>query len=163
MRKIIKHKSASEPTDLVSPQAETDLTGLVNKMCEQLVALEKKVDSLINRSLDRPQGGDRFQRPSGPRFRPDDRSREKNFTQAICSQCGKECELPFKPSGDRPVYCRDCFSARNDSGPSRGKFGDRPKEGGFSRGRSFDGRSQAKGPRFGKKRGSFFQRRKERS
>jgi CxxC-x17-CxxC domain-containing protein len=26
-----------------------------------------------------------------------------------CSDCGKETEVPFKPSGDRPVYCRDCY------------------------------------------------------
>jgi len=26
-----------------------------------------------------------------------------------CSDCGKEAEVPFKPSGDRPVYCRDCY------------------------------------------------------
>lgn len=26
-----------------------------------------------------------------------------------CSECGKESEVPFKPSGDRPVYCKDCF------------------------------------------------------
>lgn len=26
-----------------------------------------------------------------------------------CSDCGNDTEVPFKPSGDRPVYCRDCF------------------------------------------------------
>ncbi len=29
--------------------------------------------------------------------------------KATCSECGKECEVPFKPSGDRPVYCKECF------------------------------------------------------
>ena len=24
--------------------------------------------------------------------------------QAICSECDKECEVPFKPSGDKPVF-----------------------------------------------------------
>lgn len=28
----------------------------------------------------------------------------------ICSACGVETEVPFKPSGERPVYCRDCFT-----------------------------------------------------
>ena len=28
---------------------------------------------------------------------------------AICADCGKKCEVPFRPSGERPVYCRDCF------------------------------------------------------
>ena len=26
-----------------------------------------------------------------------------------CSECGKEDEVPFKPSGDRPVFCKACF------------------------------------------------------
>lgn len=26
-----------------------------------------------------------------------------------CSDCGKDTQVPFKPSGDRPVYCRDCY------------------------------------------------------
>jgi CxxC-x17-CxxC domain-containing protein len=26
-----------------------------------------------------------------------------------CSECGRDTEVPFKPSGDRPVYCRDCY------------------------------------------------------
>jgi len=34
-----------------------------------------------------------------------------------CSDCGKETQVPFKPSGDRPVYCRDCYTQkRNDRG-----------------------------------------------
>lgn len=28
---------------------------------------------------------------------------------AICSNCGKDTEVPFKPTEGRPVYCRDCF------------------------------------------------------
>lgn len=32
--------------------------------------------------------------------------------KAICAECGKEADLPFQPRGDRPVYCRDCFSKR---------------------------------------------------
>jgi CxxC-x17-CxxC domain-containing protein len=30
---------------------------------------------------------------------------------AICAECGVETQVPFRPSGDRPVYCRDCFNA----------------------------------------------------
>ncbi len=28
---------------------------------------------------------------------------------AVCSSCGKDTEVPFKPNGSRPVYCRECF------------------------------------------------------
>ncbi len=30
--------------------------------------------------------------------------------KAVCADCGKECEVPFKPDGSRPVYCKDCYS-----------------------------------------------------
>ncbi|NOX71942.1 MAG: DNA-directed RNA polymerase [Candidatus Micrarchaeota archaeon] len=33
----------------------------------------------------------------------------REMHKAICSDCGKECEVPFKPTEGRPVYCRDCF------------------------------------------------------
>lgn len=29
--------------------------------------------------------------------------------EAVCSECGSNCEVPFKPSGDKPVYCNNCF------------------------------------------------------
>ncbi len=29
---------------------------------------------------------------------------------ATCARCGKQTEVPFQPRGDRPVYCRDCYS-----------------------------------------------------
>jgi len=31
---------------------------------------------------------------------------------ATCASCGQPTEVPFKPSGSRPVYCRDCFQAQ---------------------------------------------------
>lgn len=31
---------------------------------------------------------------------------------AVCAQCGKPTQVPFKPRGDRPVYCSDCYSQR---------------------------------------------------
>ena len=38
--------------------------------------------------------------------------RPREMFKVTCSDCKKECEVPFKPSGDRPVYCKDCFSKR---------------------------------------------------
>ena len=29
---------------------------------------------------------------------------------AVCAQCGIDTTVPFRPRGDRPVYCSDCFS-----------------------------------------------------
>ncbi len=50
------------------------------------------------------QGGGGF--GSGPR----------EMHKATCADCKKECEVPFKPREDRPVYCKECFSKRKDSG-----------------------------------------------
>ncbi|MBP9760608.1 MAG: hypothetical protein KBD24_04600, partial [Candidatus Pacebacteria bacterium] len=36
---------------------------------------------------------------------------------AICSECRKECEVPFRPTADRPVFCPDCFRGRRDDAP----------------------------------------------
>lgn len=36
--------------------------------------------------------------------------REREMHRVICAGCGTETEVPFKPRGDRPVYCRPCYS-----------------------------------------------------
>jgi len=38
--------------------------------------------------------------------------RHREMFQATCSGCGKIAEVPFQPRGDKPVYCRECFSSR---------------------------------------------------
>ncbi len=40
----------------------------------------------------------------------------REMFKATCADCQKECEVPFKPREDRPVYCKECFSKRKDSG-----------------------------------------------
>jgi CxxC-x17-CxxC domain-containing protein len=34
---------------------------------------------------------------------------QRQLHTVTCDECGEEAEVPFKPSGDRPVYCRDCY------------------------------------------------------
>lgn len=34
----------------------------------------------------------------------------REMHKAVCSDCGKECDVPFKPTEGKPVYCRDCYS-----------------------------------------------------
>lgn len=46
-----------------------------------------------------------FSRNTGPR----------EMHKTVCSKCGKECEVPFKPVEGRPVYCKDCYiSMKNE-------------------------------------------------
>ena len=37
-------------------------------------------------------------------------------TSAICSRCGKETTVPFKPTQGRPVLCRECFQTKQPTG-----------------------------------------------
>ncbi len=37
-------------------------------------------------------------------------STPREMHKATCADCGEECEVPFKPKEDRPVYCRGCFA-----------------------------------------------------
>lgn len=48
--------------------------------------------------------------------------------RATCAECRKNCEVPFRPNGDRLVLCNDCFGGKrdNDRGGERSNFGDRP-------------------------------------
>jgi len=38
---------------------------------------------------------------------------QREMHPATCAECGVETQVPFRPSGDRPVYCSDCFRKNN--------------------------------------------------
>ncbi|MBU1868213.1 hypothetical protein KJ608_01995 [Patescibacteria group bacterium] len=77
---------------------------------------EKKGGSDSNRSRDRRDsprrgfGGRDLKRPL--------------LHDAVCDKCGKDCKVPFKPSGERPIYCSDCFEKKDKDSP-RGNLGGR--------------------------------------
>jgi len=39
----------------------------------------------------------------------------REMFSVTCSSCGHQAEVPFQPRGDKPVYCRDCFSRTRSS------------------------------------------------
>ena len=41
---------------------------------------------------------------------------QKVYHSTICMECGAEARVPFVPSGDRPVYCRECFIQKKEAG-----------------------------------------------
>jgi len=34
----------------------------------------------------------------------------RQMYKAVCAGCGRECEVPFQPKEDRPVYCNECYA-----------------------------------------------------
>lgn len=70
-------------------------------------------------------GGDRDFRPSS--FNNRGPKRQVEMHQAVCSKCGKNCELPFRPTNDRPVFCSSCFeNNRPADSRNEGRSFDRP-------------------------------------
>ncbi len=61
----------------------------------------------MGRFDDRPRSGG-FNR--GPRR---DFGGPREMHKAVCSECKKDCEVPFKPTEGKPVYCKDCYNKRN--------------------------------------------------
>jgi len=93
--------------------------------------LEQKLDVIMKEVLKKPFEVKRSSKPF-PHFdrsrrhgkgRRDNGPRERNMTKSICADCNTECEVPFKPSGDRPVYCKECFSKRKENGSFKEKQG----------------------------------------
>ena len=37
---------------------------------------------------------------------------DRQMYPAVCSSCGTSTTVPFQPSGEKPVYCRDCYQPR---------------------------------------------------
>ncbi len=70
---------------------------------------------------DRPRnsfgGGDRGGRSFGGDrggFRGGNDRPNPQMHSAICSECGNKCEVPFRPTGDKPVFCNNCFASKRD-------------------------------------------------
>jgi CxxC-x17-CxxC domain-containing protein len=47
-------------------------------------------------------GGGGYGRDRGPR----------EMFAATCSSCGREAQVPFRPTSGKPVYCSDCFRSQ---------------------------------------------------
>ncbi len=41
-------------------------------------------------------------------------SAPREMHKATCAECKMDCEVPFKPTEGRPVYCKECFRKKND-------------------------------------------------
>ncbi len=52
-------------------------------------------------------------------FGRSERSDRPAMHRAVCSECHQDCEVPFRPTGDKPVFCSNCFSKKEDSGHDR--------------------------------------------
>lgn len=120
-----------EASEIVNTSEEgQDVVALLKKMQQQLTYMEKKLDTLIAQSTQRPSRGDSFSnaRPSRPSFgHPDRHSRGPRREGGFRDQRGFGQNRPF----DRPQGDRDRSRGREENRPNPGPEGG--QAGGFSR------------------------------
>ncbi len=155
MKKRTKAKAAKGPSNKSSATENElpELVAIMMKIAERLDALEKKTDLVISQTSARSFEGREFSKPvpqplvATQPFRQPDPShprpaevksvqgqsqgnvharRERVLHKAVCADCHKDCEVPFKPTGERPVYCKECFSKRKSGNAFKGNHGNQP-------------------------------------
>lgn len=115
MKKASKAKSKAKSA---APVVDPYLEGLMGKLLDRLVSLESKMEVVIAQTASRPQGPGPSQAPKpvqnhAPKDFP---RRERPMFEAICADCKVPCEVPFRPSEGRSVYCKECFAQRKAGG-----------------------------------------------
>lgn len=74
-----------------------------------------------------------FNNDRSDRGRGDDNrgNRAPQMHSATCNKCGKSCQVPFRPTGNRPIFCNECF--RSEGGSSTQRSYDRGSQSGSDR------------------------------
>jgi CxxC-x17-CxxC domain-containing protein len=126
--KTSKKSAKSSPLE---QQGLLDLVSAMAKIAERLEGLEKKMEQVIRQTSAGLHGQNvqRFEHShDGHDHRHESQSLNQNqvpqhnnnrherpMYKAVCADCRKDCEVPFKPTGERPVYCKECFAKRKAS------------------------------------------------
>lgn len=117
-------KSKSSPATAAANQ---DIAVLLTTLVQKLTSFETKIDMVLSK-ITQLSVATPLQQPTPP-ARPPERRRElRPMYKVICADCDKSCEVPFKPSDNRPVYCKGCFTTRKSAGTFKPGRDDRPKE-----------------------------------
>jgi len=73
-----------------------------------------------DRGSDRGRGRDRDRDRGRGRDR---RSERPEMHPVTCDKCGKDCEVPFRPTQGKPIFCDDCFKDKSREAGSRSEMG----------------------------------------
>jgi CxxC-x17-CxxC domain-containing protein len=113
-----KKSTTSKKTKTKSPSpsvtADQDIVGLLTVLVQKLTSFETKIDTVLSRIPSQPSVA--LPPKTSPASIQEHHKKPRPMYGVICSDCGKESSVPFKPSGDRPVYCQECFLIRKKKG-----------------------------------------------
>lgn len=61
-------------------------------------------------------GGEKGDRRGGNSGKREYSRPNTELFDATCAGCGSTCQVPFRPNGKKPVYCKACFDRNNGVG-----------------------------------------------
>ena len=113
-------KRAKRSSSALSQAANQDVVGLLTTLVGKLTSFESKLDTVLDRIISAPH------HQPVPAPSPQQRKEHRPMHKVICADCKKECEVPFKPSVGRPVYCKECFSKRKSGRSFKANIDNKP-------------------------------------
>jgi CxxC-x17-CxxC domain-containing protein len=78
---------------------------------------------------ERPSFGDRGGSARSFERKPFGGARDRGALELFnvkCARCGVDTQVPFRPTGEKPVYCRDCFTRGGDDAAPPKRFSAAP-------------------------------------
>ncbi len=128
-KKSTKSKRTRTESSPISATGDQDILGLLSTLVKKLTSFEAKIDLVLNQVASKIPA----QPPILPRQPSMENLREhrrdsRPMYKATCAECRTFCQVPFRPTGDRPVYCKECYRARKSNGIFKARTDDKPKE-----------------------------------
>lgn len=124
-KSAVSKRKKTKPSS-ISTAANQDIVGLLTALVQKLTSFEAKIDMILGRISSHPAAVPKQQPPTISLNKQIRRNRP--MYKAVCADCGRDCEVPFKPRQDRQVYCKECFTKRRAKGIFKPREADKPKE-----------------------------------
>lgn len=86
--------------------------GKMQEILKQQTSNEGKSEPVVKKNIDKKVISSNLTQNKQPEKKSESKEAEQKdieIHKTQCSACSKEVEVPFKPDGKRPVFCKDCL------------------------------------------------------
>jgi len=100
---VVSNAKFHSSQDKTSQSTVTNVFQSINQHLEEVQVAEDLAEEV--------EAGGRFGGRGGSGGRGGFNRGPREMHKATCGDCGKDCEVPFEPKQDKPVYCSECFQS----------------------------------------------------